>query len=181
MARSKNIIPPSEAALRLFAAAKAHIESAIEIQDAYNEIAEALSAMGYGDEPPMHGQQPVYRMNVDWFNCTMQGPEDLDYFVLEGPKRRPIPMTGRQGNLQLQKRKIASVQGWQCFYCGIAGDEDRGPDGRVWHIDHYYPVAKGGDSELDNLVLSCATCNLDKKAMLAADYFRKLHQEKVSG
>lgn len=51
---------------------------------------------------------------------------------------------------------------WKCFYCNYLGDENKGPDGRTWHVDHAYPVSLGGDDSQDNLVLSCATCNLRK-------------------
>ena len=32
------------------------------------------------------------------------------------------------------------------------------------HIDHFYPRSKGGSDELDNLVVSCAQCNLSKNS-----------------
>jgi len=58
---------------------------------------------------------------------------------------------------------------WICLYCQNQGSEKLGPDGRIWHIDHFYPKARGGDNEHDNLVLSCATCNLRKHAKLASE------------
>lgn len=30
------------------------------------------------------------------------------------------------------------------------------------HIDHYYPIAKGGNHTIDNLVISCQKCNQKK-------------------
>jgi hypothetical protein len=41
-----------------------------------------------------------------------------------------------------------------CRYCG----NQSGP----FHIDHVYPVSKGGATSLENLVTSCASCNLKK-------------------
>lgn len=32
------------------------------------------------------------------------------------------------------------------------------------HIDHYIPLSKGGKHNIDNLVISCSTCNLRKNA-----------------
>ena len=49
--------------------------------------------------------------------------------------------------------------GFRCAYCG------RGEtDGVKLHIDHLVPVARGGQTELDNLVTACQDCNLGKSA-----------------
>lgn len=44
-----------------------------------------------------------------------------------------------------------------CHWCEAPCDES-------FHIDHYYPISKGGRHELDNLVISCPSCNLEKRA-----------------
>lgn len=49
--------------------------------------------------------------------------------------------------------------GFRCAYCG-RGESD----GVKLHIDHLVPVARGGRSELDNLVTACQDCNLGKSA-----------------
>jgi len=46
-----------------------------------------------------------------------------------------------------------------CQYCG-----QRPPD-VVLHVDHVIAVANGGSSGMENLVTSCATCNLGKHAV----------------
>ena len=49
--------------------------------------------------------------------------------------------------------------GFRCAYCG------RGePESVKLHIDHIVPVARGGRTELENLVTACATCNIGKSA-----------------
>lgn len=54
---------------------------------------------------------------------------------------------------------VLNRDGFRCAYCG------RGKaDGVLLHIDHLVPVARGGRSELDNLVTACASCNLGKSA-----------------
>jgi hypothetical protein len=45
-----------------------------------------------------------------------------------------------------------------CQYCGAASPQV------VLHCDHIKPVAKGGETELLNLVTACNTCNLGKGA-----------------
>lgn len=40
------------------------------------------------------------------------------------------------------------------------------------HIDHIYPVSRGGLSEDDNLVLICASCNLSKGEKTLKEFCR---------
>lgn len=50
---------------------------------------------------------------------------------------------------------VAAAFAGQCAYCGRTD--------RPMHIDHRVPVARGGKSDPDNLVLACRDCNLAKK------------------
>ena len=50
--------------------------------------------------------------------------------------------------------------GFKCMYCGAH------PPGVLLHVDHIKPVAEGGKNSMDNLVTSCAPCNLGKGAAL---------------
>jgi len=43
--------------------------------------------------------------------------------------------------------------GWRCQYCGSAGKLT---------LDHVVPRSRGGDSVWENVVTSCAPCNLKK-------------------
>ena len=43
---------------------------------------------------------------------------------------------------------------YRCRYCGSSA----GP----FHLDHVYPVSKGGETSIDNMVTSCKRCNLKK-------------------
>lgn len=42
-----------------------------------------------------------------------------------------------------------------CFYCKVDCQDD-------FHVDHFYPLSRGGGHCLENLVIACATCNLKK-------------------
>jgi 5-methylcytosine-specific restriction endonuclease McrA len=52
------------------------------------------------------------------------------------------------------KKNIIARDGEQCRYCGTCV----GP----FHIDHVVPQSRGGESNQDNLVVSCINCNLKK-------------------
>jgi hypothetical protein len=47
-----------------------------------------------------------------------------------------------------------------CQYCGSH------PPSVILHVDHIIPVKEGGENDMDNLITSCATCNLGKSANL---------------
>lgn len=53
-----------------------------------------------------------------------------------------------------------------CQYCGRRGGLTLDPDRQPWHIDHIVPVARGGETTLDNLTLACQHCNISKGATL---------------
>lgn len=50
-----------------------------------------------------------------------------------------------------------------CRYCG-----DKAPD-VILHIEHIIPVVEGGTNDVQNLVASCASCNLGKGKRLLSD------------
>jgi 5-methylcytosine-specific restriction endonuclease McrA len=77
-------------------------------------------------------------------------------------------------NLKSKRQQLGEQGGWKCFYCGIEGTESYGPDSRIWHVDHIYARKLGGDNHDDNLVLSCATCNLSKNRRLVAEFLNSV-------
>ena len=50
-----------------------------------------------------------------------------------------------------------------CQYCGRSPKKDKKV---VLHIDHKIPKKKGGNDKIDNLITSCAECNLGKSDLL---------------
>ena len=69
-----------------------------------------------------------------------------------GPSRTPIPAGLRFTVLRRDS--------FRCVYCGHGE-----PDGAKLHLDHLVPVARGGPTDIDNLVTACQDCNLGKSAM----------------
>ena len=55
---------------------------------------------------------------------------------------------------KISRRALFARDGWRCVYCGTSG-------GRLT-LDHVIPRSRGGDSTWENVVTSCAPCNLRK-------------------
>ena len=73
----------------------------------------------------------------------------------EWTQKRKSGYTGRlpRGTIT----KIAELQKWKCAVCGVCLKNG-------YHIDHIYPLSKGGKHEPYNLQLLCKQCNLTKSA-----------------
>src|SRR5213082_445853 len=55
---------------------------------------------------------------------------------------------------KISRRALFARDGWRCVYCGTMS-------GRLT-LDHVVPRSRGGDSVWENVVTSCAPCNLRK-------------------
>jgi 5-methylcytosine-specific restriction endonuclease McrA len=97
--------------------------------------------------------QPAGDLIKDTWQSTLW---DVKQRIAPGRDRRYVPVGMRR---QIMRRDKAT-----CQICGKAGNEETGPDGRSWHIDHVMPIAKNGQTARYNLALSCATCNQRKAA-----------------
>ena len=50
-----------------------------------------------------------------------------------------------------------------CVWCSDECEED-------FHIDHFYPLAHGGEHRVRNLVIACPTCNIRKSATMPEEF-----------
>ncbi len=48
-----------------------------------------------------------------------------------------------------------------CYFCGTLIELGS----KTLHADHYLPIAMGGRNDLDNIVLTCSKCNLQKNSI----------------
>ena len=62
---------------------------------------------------------------------------------------------------KISRRALFARDGWRCVYCGTAC-------GRLT-LDHVVPRSRGGDSVWENVVTSCAPCNLRKGDRLSEE------------
>ena len=63
-------------------------------------------------------------------------------------------------NRRLSRRAILARDGFRCQYCGST---------RHLTIDHVVPRSRGGPTSWDNVVTSCAPCNVRKGACLPSE------------
>lgn len=54
------------------------------------------------------------------------------------------------------RRRVIERDGMRCQYCSAQVTADN------LHIDHKQPLYRGGKSDLSNLVVACAACNMSK-------------------
>jgi 5-methylcytosine-specific restriction endonuclease McrA len=69
---------------------------------------------------------------------------------------------------KISRRALFARDGWRCVYCGTTS-------GRLT-LDHVVPRSKGGESVWENVVTSCAPCNLRKGNRLPHEVQMVLHQ-----
>jgi 5-methylcytosine-specific restriction endonuclease McrA len=69
---------------------------------------------------------------------------------------------------KISRRALFARDGWRCVYCGTAS-------GRLT-LDHVVPRSRGGDSVWENVVTSCAPCNLRKGNRLLEELPMVLHK-----
>jgi len=60
--------------------------------------------------------------------------------------------------------QIHSEANGRCLYCGIKVTLNE------MHADHFIPLAKGGSNLRENIVCSCASCNLKKSDRMPEDF-----------
>jgi 5-methylcytosine-specific restriction endonuclease McrA len=74
-----------------------------------------------------------------------------------------VPRTVKR---KISRRALFARDGWRCAYCGSTG--------RLT-LDHVVPRSRGGDSVWENVVTSCAPCNLRKGNRLLEEITMTLH------
>ena len=73
----------------------------------------------------------------------------------------------RAAQRKISRRALFARDNWRCVYCGTSG-------GRLT-LDHVVPRSRGGDSVWENVVTSCAPCNLRKGNRLLEEVAMELH------
>jgi len=69
---------------------------------------------------------------------------------------------------RLSRRAVLTRDGFRCQYCGSA---------KHLTLDHVVPTSRGGTNTWDNVVTSCAPCNVRKGAHLTSEIGMALHRK----
>ena len=64
-------------------------------------------------------------------------------------------------------RKLNTRQRGCCYWCQVNY-------GKTYHIDHVWPLVRGGSNGPENLVLACPTCNVRKNAKTPLEFAGRL-------
>jgi 5-methylcytosine-specific restriction endonuclease McrA len=105
----------------------------------------------------------VRRAHVLVFKGKAEVIEELDRPLASATRVFPWPhvirlvhyvRVPRAAQRKISRRALFARDGWRCMYCGQNG-------GRLT-LDHVVPRSRGGESIWENVVTSCAPCNLRK-------------------
>lgn len=86
---------------------------------------------------------------------TKRNPDKRRVIVFGYDARRRQRKVG--GSTTKEVRAWIDGQSKICYWCNAKCPEN-------FHVDHYYPLAKGGAHTVSNLVISCPKCNCRKNA-----------------
>jgi 5-methylcytosine-specific restriction endonuclease McrA len=59
-----------------------------------------------------------------------------------------------------------------CFYCGRLLDDNS------THIDHRVPISRGGSNSIENIALSCPSCNLKKHTKTDIEFLQEINNDR---
>lgn len=99
----------------------------------------------------------------DWYERNKGTSDYIARKLANSAKRRALKaaaavnLKGIKNWMRLVRREPIAF----CEYCG------RSVEGKSVHFDHIVPLSKGGHHSLENLCISCPSCNLRKGAKSA--------------
>jgi 5-methylcytosine-specific restriction endonuclease McrA len=120
----------------------------------------------------------VRRAHVLVFKGKAEVIEELDQQLHSASDTYPWPhvirlvayvSVPRAVQRKISRRALFARDGWKCVYCGQNG-------GRLT-LDHVIPRSRGGESVWENVVTSCAPCNLRKGDRLLHEVSMVLHRQ----
>ena len=112
--------------------------------------------------PEKHREQS-YRKTLKW---KVKNPDRVKEINRRGNIRSRAKRKCAPGNhTQADIVAIIRMQKNKCAYC-----RKRLP--KIYHVDHIFPLSKGGSNDKRNVQVTCPRCNLDKRAKDPIDYAR---------
>lgn len=79
------------------------------------------------------------------------------YFIHKNRERRARLLNSKGGHTKKDVKNLLKSQRFKCINC-------RSCLRSGYHVDHMYPLSKGGSNDVTNIQILCPTCNLRKSA-----------------
>ena len=98
---------------------------------------------------------------TDWFNASFLG-------TMTNNIKNRFDFWSSRKVYKFSKLQINEYhnQHWNCWYC------KEHLLNKVIHVDHRLPVSRGGRNEIENLVLTCAECNIYKRDKTSEEFLK---------
>jgi 5-methylcytosine-specific restriction endonuclease McrA len=144
----------------------------------YNKYKER--SLAYSKEWRKANTQHLYEYHKEWLN--LGGRETRKTYVENNRERIRLLKNNAQTkrNRLLSKTELTGVEyaNWVseqpkiCSYCGNTCYD-------VYHVDHIDALHNGGTHSLDNLTITCVSCNLSKGTFPLLTWFAKTKKEQI--
>lgn len=122
----------------------------------WDDLSSIRSELGYSTKP---------EFNIGWFTGTSSAIKNKDVRCDDcGPIHQYLEDRSRTkpSRVKIPATLRAEVLHRDNFTCQWDGKNRQNTPGLVLHVDHVVPVSKGGKTELSNLQVLCADCNIGK-------------------
>lgn len=134
-----------------------------EYRQAYGDRVNANARNGYASDPTKkkaaklayrarHRNHLLERQRAAYLRGYAENPQK--WLAANNRRKRNLGVGMDAMDRELTTAYRTAISGDPCFYCGALGE----------HVDHYFPIAKGGTDHWWNLVRACGPCNRVKHA-----------------
>jgi len=129
-----------------------------------------LTASSLDDHAHCRTEAGVHALQMPWSeHLAMSRRMWKENVRIRQKKRATAERTAADAFTAKHVAPLLLAQEGCCYYCGEAL-ATAGISEQV-HRDHMTPLVKGGTHDVDNIVLACRTCNLDKNGFETAPVF----------
>lgn len=108
------------------------------------------------------GRLSSRRALEEWYDCRLDRLDLAKRLRRDNPRPAREKRPGRGVSLRLRFKVLVACR-FRCVYCGVQAG-----DGSLV-VDHVKPWARGGVTEIQNLVAACVPCNAGKGALELSD------------
>lgn len=161
----KNLIPEEGFFAKLIGDKRIHPESQSAIKSIVEKISKFESVIGHerellrGDDRALD-QLKFHESSLESIEARRKIlKRRLEKEELARQKRKELQIKAAQNDKE--RRRLANLikrydlKNSECPYCGLPLKDEM-------HADHIYPISKGGQSTVANMVLVCPECNIKK-------------------